>query len=132
MTKGTVRVLVVDDDDSIRATLQLIVEEGGYEALAASSGVEALAALRAAEERLVVLLDVMMPRMDGLDVLRMVDEEPELQRHVYLLVTAGGKTLPLADAQRVRRLGVRVIYKPFDLDGLLEAVDEAARQVRES
>ncbi len=126
MAEGTARVLVVDDDEAIRATLRLIMEEGGYETLEAASGEQALGLLRASMGRLVVLLDVMMPHMDGLAVLRVVEAEEALRRHTYLLVTAGGKTVPLADAQVMQRLGVRVISKPFDLDGLLEAVAEAS------
>src|SRR5215469_3110433 len=126
MTDDTPQVLIADDDDEIRLTLRLIMEDGGYNPLEAETGSETLEVLRASAQPLVVLLDVMMPRVDGLDVLRAVDAEPSLRRHAYLLVTAGGRTLPLADAQLISRLGVRVIAKPFDLDALLDAVAEAA------
>jgi CheY-like chemotaxis protein len=124
-----VRVLIVDDDEQIRLTLRLIMEEGDFATLEAASGEAALALLRASAERLVVLLDVMMPRVDGLDVLRAVEAEEELRRHVYLMVTAGGKTLPLADALRLQRLEVPVVYKPFDIDALLRQVREMARRI---
>jgi CheY-like chemotaxis protein len=124
-----VQVLIVDDDEQIRLTLRLIMEEGDYATLEAASGEAALALLRASAEPLVVLLDVMMPRVDGLDVLRAVEAEAELRRHVYLLVTAGGKTLPLADVLRLQRLEVPVVYKPFDLDALLVQVHEMARRI---
>jgi CheY-like chemotaxis protein len=126
MTDDTPQVLIADDDDEIRLTLRLIMEEGGYIALEAETGEDALQVMRVSKRPLVVLLDVMMPRVDGLDVLRIVAAEEALRRHAYLLVTAGGKTLPLADAQLITRLGVRIIAKPFDLDALLDAVAAAA------
>jgi two-component system, OmpR family, response regulator ResD len=124
-----VRVLIVDDDEQIRLTLRLIMEEGDFATLEAASGEAALALLRASAEPLVVLLDVMMPHVDGLDVLRAVEAEAELQRHVYLLVTAGGKTLPLADALRLQRLDVPIVFKPFDIDALLGQVLEMAHRI---
>jgi CheY-like chemotaxis protein len=72
-----VRVLIVDDDEQIRLTLRLIMEEGDYATLEAASGEATLAQLRASAEPLVVLLDVMMPRVDGLDVLRAVEADEE-------------------------------------------------------
>jgi CheY-like chemotaxis protein len=60
------RILVVDDDPDIRETMIEVLEEAGYEAVGAADGLEALAQLRAPEDRwCVVLLDLMMPNMDG-------------------------------------------------------------------
>ena len=60
------RVLVVDDDPDIRETMIEVLEEAGYEAVGAADGFEALAQLRDPEDRwCVVLLDLMMPNMDG-------------------------------------------------------------------
>ena len=60
------RVLVVDDDNEIRETMVELLTDEGYEAVGACDGFEALAKLRAPEDRWgLVLLDLMMPNMDG-------------------------------------------------------------------
>lgn len=119
--------LIVDDDDTIREVLAIILEDAGFTCQQAANGVEALRQMRASTARLVVVLDLMMPRMDGRAVLEAVECDPWLaKRHAIILLTAAGKTLPLVLVQMLDRLGVRVVGKPFDLDVLIEAVQRAA------
>ena len=65
-------VLVVDDDTAIRQMLRLVLEDEGYAVREAMDGIEALAALRVSARPLVVLLDLMMPRLGGDGVLAAV------------------------------------------------------------
>lgn len=124
------RVLVVEDDASIRETLRFILEDGGHEVQEAEDGVEALAALRATRTPMVVLLDVLMPRMGGREVLRAVAEDSRLaERHAYILVTATSETFPLEFANLLTRMQVPVIAKPFDIDRLLGGVGAAAQRL---
>src|SRR5258708_14969439 len=89
MTDGTVRVLVAEDDEEIRQTLRLIVEDGGYEVLEARDGIAALEVLRASQAPLVVLLDLMMPPLDGTGVLQAIAIHAAMRgRHECLLGTA--------------------------------------------
>jgi CheY-like chemotaxis protein len=120
------RILIVDDDNSIREILREALEEEGYEVTEAANGMDGLEKLRASQERMVVLLDQLMPRLDGLGVLRAVQAEPHLaQRHVYILLTARSRmSTPVRELAAT--LDVPLVRKPFDLETLLQAVEQAA------
>lgn len=68
---GQARILVVDDEPEVRQLVTDYLEAQGYEVLAAASGAEALAAVAAQRPHL-VLLDIMMPRMNGLEALQRI------------------------------------------------------------
>ena len=124
------RVLVVDDDNSIRDALRLILEDAGYQVAEAADGMAALDVLRAAPDQLVVLLDLMMPKLDGAGVLGAVAADPQLsKRHAYVMMTATSRTLGLAFARMLSDLAVPVISKPFDLDTVVDAVAQAASRL---
>jgi len=113
------RTLVVDDNQEIRTLLQEVLEEEGYEVDTANDGLIALGKLdspRASYD--ILLLDLNMPRMDGLQLIR------ELHRRAY-------KRMPLivvlsADREGISQatiLGVRhALLKPFDLETVLTLV----------
>lgn len=83
--------------------------------------------MRAHPEGLVVLLDLMMPGMDGSDVLHMLVADPSLAtRHATILMTAAGRTLPEAVWHLLNHLHGALLRKPFDLDQVLSAVQKAA------
>ena len=111
------RILIVDDDAGVRAMVRTVLERAGFDVTTARDGREAITLLAAADYD-VVLLDVVMPRFDGLDV---VDElrktNSPILAHTYLL---SGE-----DGERLRDLPVRgVIMKPFDITTLVaEAKD---------
>lgn len=111
------RILVVDDEASIRTLVKTVLERAGYDVTTARDGHEAIALL-AASDYDVVLLDVIMPHLSGLGV---VDElrrkNTAVLAHTYLLT--GG------DSEQLAGLPVRgVIAKPFDISSLLaEAKD---------
>ena len=116
-------VLVVDDDASIRETLHELLADAGYVVNEARDGLKALDHLRKAPEPVIVLLDLMMPRMDGAAVLGAVaGDSGRLRRHAYIMMTAGHQTLSLAFAHLLSDLDVQVIYKPFDIDRLLDLI----------
>jgi len=72
--------MVIDDDDDIREAIQEVLQAEGYTTLGAANGEEAIQLLRGAEERpCLILLDLMMPVMDGWEFLKEIDEEPKLQ-----------------------------------------------------
>ncbi len=123
-------VLVVDDHAALRQVIGLMMEDAGYRVYLAADGRPALQQLRASREPMVVLLDMEMPGMDGVQVMQAVAADPALAtRHAYVLVTANAKTLPLAFATLLRQLHVPVIPKPFDVDELLEAVTQATNRL---
>ena len=105
------RVLVVDDEADIRDIARLALETiGGWQVSVASSGTEALA-LAAAERPDAILLDVMMPGLDGLETFQKLQANPQTRDIPVVLLTA--KT-QIADRRRFEAAGVRaIVTKPF-------------------
>ncbi len=126
-----VDVLVVEDDQEIREMLVEYLRDAGYTVYEAPDGKPALERLRTHPAGLVVLLDLMMPGMDGYAVLQAVAEEsPLATKHAYILVSATSSTLPLKVAAILKQLHVMSVPKPFDLDELLAAVQKTASTLR--
>jgi DNA-binding response OmpR family regulator len=110
------RVLVVDDEPQVVWVLQLALDAEGYEVLTARNGVEALAQIAEGHPELMVL-DVMMPRMDGWSVLRELAKLPVDERPRVVMVTALATGRDRATAAE---LGADAyVPKPFDMDHLL-------------
>ncbi|HEX2347898.1 MAG TPA: response regulator [Ktedonobacterales bacterium] len=110
------RVLIVDDDPDIRTMLRLLLEQEGYDIEAVNDGVAALEWLTRADEAWIVLMDINMPRMTGLEVCARLAAADELaRRHIVVLMTAG--LFPDDDMPPPVRALLR---KPFDLDALLD------------
>jgi len=114
MGTRTKRVLIVDDDHDIRQTLHIMLADEGYQVETAADGDAALRILGASHDPLPVFLDVMMPRVDGVDVLRAVASDPSLKRHVFTLMTAAHRTLPMDLVRLMQQLDVDIIWKPFE------------------
>ena|ERR1051326_1318908 len=120
------RLLIVDDDAPIRETLREALEDEGYEVEEAADGLAALEKLRASQEGMVVLLDHLMPKLDGVAMLRTIQTDPRLaRRHVYILLTARSRmTTSVHDLATT--LKVTIVRKPFDLEILFQTVAQAA------
>lgn len=122
-------LLLIDDDADMQDVLPLLLQPEGYAVLTAAGGSTGLALLRASKDSLVVLVDRLMPRLSGIDILRQVEADPALQRHTYLLVTASPQGHTADEDALLDRLRVPVISKPFNLDFLLEAVQQAQQRL---
>ena len=78
-----------------------------------------------------VVLDLMMPGMDGLTFLQQMAAHPSnARRHAFILLTARRQTFPMPVVHVFQQLGMRVMQKPFDLDTLTAAVEQAATASR--
>lgn len=110
------RVLVVDDEESIRETVRLALALEGYEVLTAADGARALALVRDQPPD-VVLLDMRMPVMDGWQFMAAYRQAPEPHARVIVFTAAND---PAARASEVH--ADAFLAKPFDLDTLLELV----------
>jgi CheY-like chemotaxis protein len=124
-------ILVVDDDVATRDTLRFVLEDSGYQVLEAADGHAALpilaeAAPSLAAPSLVALIDLLMPGMDGVDLLRSILANPRLAtRHRYIGMTAAvGPVTSQAEALLAQLHGA-FLEKPFGIDTLLEAVARA-------
>ncbi|MBF6591017.1 MAG: response regulator [Ktedonobacterales bacterium] len=132
MTSLLAHTLIVDDDREIRATLTALLKEEGYPVAVAGDGAQALPILRDDPHPLVVLLDVMMPHMSGIEVLRAAEADPRLLRkRAYLLTTANAHILTPDFRALLARLAIPIVPKPFDADHLLELVERAAERLRD-
>ena len=111
------KVLVVDDEPEVRQVLQEFLSSRGYDVSVASGGVEAIALVESEKPDL-VLLDVAMPDMDGVETLkRIVAIDPGL---AVIMVTANAN---IGVTSKLLALGaVDYVPKPFDLDYLDQAV----------
>lgn len=119
------RVLIVEDDEPIRQTMRMILEDAGYIVDDAAEGMAALAQLRASSDRMIVLTDLLMPIMDGEALLRIVAAEADLAtRHAYLMVAAKVAPPP-GVAELLDQLHASYVCKPFSLEELMTAVREA-------
>ena len=113
-------VLVVDDDPVIQKLLRVNFEMEGYHVLIASDGVEGLERARA-ERPDVVVLDIMMPRMSGLDVARALKSDPATWDMPVLLLSAKAQE---ADLRAGDDTGAdEYLTKPFDPLFLLQRVE---------
>jgi CheY-like chemotaxis protein len=107
-------ILVVDDDEDIRESLRDLLEEDGFPVLTASHGEEALAKLRTSVRPCLIILDLMMPIMDGYQFHEALKADPALRKLPVLILTAGRGSPP--DGV----LGV--IHKPNVTDAVREMV----------
>jgi CheY-like chemotaxis protein len=110
-------LLIVDDNKSVRDSLQMLIEQRGYAVLAASSGVEALA-LVAAHAVDGAMIDVNMPGMGGLPLCRSLrTRASEAGRDFPVWMMTGAPTLDLERAARESG-ALTLLAKPFDYEGL--------------
>jgi two-component system, OmpR family, alkaline phosphatase synthesis response regulator PhoP len=121
-----VRVLVVDDDDAIRTMVERILRRAKFEVDSARDGSEAIEKL-ACSDYGTVLLDLMMPRVDGHGVLRYLVNESRASQPSVIVMTAN--VLSLADAPVDNVMPVkRVLPKPFDIQELVAHVRECCEE----
>ena len=120
-------VLIIDDDVDIRETITLILEEEGYKVTNAANGQAALAALRDGPRPELILLDLMMPVIDGIEFRTLEEQEPGLAAIPVVVITASGNAKDRAKTLRVDG----IIQKPISLDTLLEVVERCTTKKAE-
>ena len=113
------KLLIVDDEAHIRMLMEQTLEDledEGIEIMTAENGAEALSIIQSEEPEL-VFLDVMMPKMNGMEVCRNVKQELALDQVYIILLTAKGQEV---DRQKGLDMGAdRYMTKPFDPDEML-------------
>jgi CheY-like chemotaxis protein len=119
------RILVVDDSPTIRKVVGTILERGAYQAVLAGDGQEALELL-SHEKVDLVLLDFVMPRMNGYQFCRELRSHPELKTLPVVLMSAKGDKIR---GQFVQQTGaIDAITKPFDARGLIAVIEGALKK----
>ena len=118
------KILVVDDDPNILKTLQERLEMSGYNVISATNGKEGLQT--ALEEKPdVVLLDIIMPIMDGHEMLEALRSQPGGEMPSVIMFTARSQ---MQDVSRANESGIDdYVVKPFDLGELLERIEKVVQ-----
>ncbi|HVD15825.1 MAG TPA: response regulator [Actinomycetota bacterium] len=113
------KLLIADDEPAVRALVRVTLEDDDYRILEAADGVEALQKIRD-EHPSLVLLDIMMPGMNGLEVCRIVKSDPTTSGTVVVMLTAQAQQ---RDRDRGLAAGADVYFtKPFSPLALLDLV----------
>jgi two-component system, OmpR family, alkaline phosphatase synthesis response regulator PhoP len=112
------KILVVDDDQSIVMLLQHILSRAGYDVCVARDGREALAVARQENPNLIIL-DIMMPELDGISVSGILFQDPLLKRIPVIILTAKGSARNLLELVPNVRI---YMDKPFDPPDLLKNI----------
>ncbi|HEX2834839.1 MAG TPA: response regulator [Thermoanaerobaculia bacterium] len=120
MEQARKKILVVDDDDAIRMMVERVLRREKYDVESARDGFEAIEKLTHGDYA-TVLLDLMMPRVDGHGVLRFLEETPETPTPRVIVMTAN---LQGAQESAAARPVFRILSKPFDIKQLVTHVKE--------
>ncbi len=119
-------VLLVDDDDRVRELIRVTLELAGYAVREAANAEDGLAAMEERKPDL-VLLDVMMPHVDGWEMLRRIQERYGFG--AIPVVMFSGKVDETVETHAASRGARGFVGKPFDVERLLEQLLEQARQI---
>ena len=114
------KVLVVDDEVNITQIMEFSIGAEGYQVVTAANGEEAINKARKEQPNLIIL-DIMMPKVDGYEVCRVLKRDPLTKRIPVILLTAKGREID-------KRLGYQVgasdyVVKPFSPSQLIEKVN---------
>jgi DNA-binding response OmpR family regulator len=114
------RILIADDEPSIVAALEYLLQQGGYEVLIARNGDEALDLLEQRTPDL-VLLDVMMPRKSGYEICSRIRDQAEWRHIKVIMLSAKGRD---AEVNRGLAIGADLyVTKPFSTRELMAKID---------
>ena len=115
------RILIADDEPNIVLALELLMKREGYETRTTGDGEAAVVAAQAFRPDL-ILLDVMMPKMDGYEVCQRLRADPELKDVVIVMLTAKGREV---EKEKGMALGADFyITKPFSTRDVVRSVKE--------
>jgi DNA-binding response OmpR family regulator len=120
------KILVVDDEDDILHFLELVLREKGYDVATASGGHEALTKAQLEQPNL-ILLDIMMPQMDGWEVLKLLRVDEETADIPVAMLSA--RTEAKDRVQGLQEGAIDYICKPFSLQDLLVKIETIFDQV---
>ena len=121
MPKEQESILVIDDEETVRSLLQRVLEESGYGVITSSNGYEALERLSKHKSEL-VLLDIKMPRMDGIEVLKIIRSDDKFKTIPVVMLTSSCEE---PDLKKCYEIGVNAyVVKPVNFKDFFEVVKQ--------
>ena len=122
---GPVKVLVIDDSNTIRRSAELFLRQAGYEVILAEDGFDALSKITDHEPQ-VIFVDIMMPRLDGYQTCALIKQNPRLKSTPVIMLSSKDGVF---DRARGRLAGSdRYLTKPFTKEALIEAVNDYVKR----
>ena len=116
---GPIKVLVIDDSNTIRRSAEIFLRQAGFEVILAEDGFDALAKINDHQPS-VIFVDIMMPRLDGYQTCALVKQNPNLKSTPVIMLSSKDGVF---DRARGRLAGSdRYLTKPFTKEALVEAV----------
>lgn len=119
-------ILVVDDEPAVRLLLSEFLEDEGYRVVTVADGMEALERFRRGERPCFMLLDLVMPRLNGWELAHRLRADPKLEPVPFAVIASN----PAARADGDGMGAAEWLGKPIDLDLLLQTLDEHCGGVR--
>lgn len=117
--KDVVKVLIIDDSNTIRRSAEIFLRQAGYEVILAEDGFDALSKISDHRPR-IIFVDVMMPRLDGYQTCALIKQNPHYRTTPVIMLSSKDGVF---DKARGRLAGSdRYLTKPFDEAGLIQTV----------
>jgi twitching motility two-component system response regulator PilG len=121
---GPVKVLVIDDSNTIRRSAEMFLRQAGFEVILAEDGFDALAKINDHQPK-VIFVDIMMPRLDGYQTCALIKQNPKLKATPVIMLSSKDGVF---DRARGRLAGSdRYLTKPFTKEALIDTVNEYLR-----
>jgi twitching motility two-component system response regulator PilG len=116
---GAIRVLVIDDSNTIRRSAEIFLRQAGYEVVLAEDGFDALSKITDHRPQ-VIFIDIMMPRLDGYQTCALIKQNPTFKSTPVIMLSSKDGVF---DRARGRLAGSdHYLTKPFTKEGLIQAV----------
>jgi twitching motility two-component system response regulator PilG len=118
---GSVKILVIDDSNTIRRSAEMYLRQAGFDVILAEDGFDALAKISDHQPR-VIFVDIMMPRLDGYQTCALIKQNPHLRTTPVIMLSSKDGVF---DRARGRLAGSdRYLTKPFTREALIETVQD--------
>src|SRR3982751_1951476 len=119
-SSAPIKVLVIDDSNTIRRSAEMFLRQAGYEVILAEDGFDALSKIADYQPRL-IFVDIMMPRLDGYQTCALIKQNPKLKSTPVIMLSSKDGVF---DRARGRMVGSdEYLTKPFTKESLLRAVE---------
>ena len=123
-SNNPIKVLVIDDSNTIRRSAEIFLRQAGFEVILADDGFDALAKISDHQPQ-VIFVDIMMPRLDGYQTCALIKQNPLLKSTPVIMLSSKDGVF---DRARGRLAGSdRYLTKPFTREALIDAVNEYAK-----